>query len=233
MILARDEAGQPFSDGEILGNAIQILVAGEDTTAHTLSWAVHEICDHPEVASALRDEADRVLDGGTVPANVEAVGRLVFGGAVANETMRLRPVAPLIFLDANEDLVLGDLSLRKGQTVFLLMRPPAVSARHFAVPDAFRPERWLHQEAGAAHDPSAHLPFGSGPRLCPGRTLALTELKVALATLFGSFSVERVGTRAEVSERYAFTMGPRGLRVMLRWRSDMTLVGGAARLKSA
>src|SRR5215831_11857771 len=66
MILARDEAGQPFSDGEILGNAIQILVAGEDTTAHTLSWAVHEICDHPEVASALSDETDRVLDGGAV-----------------------------------------------------------------------------------------------------------------------------------------------------------------------
>jgi cytochrome P450/nitrite reductase/ring-hydroxylating ferredoxin subunit len=222
MILARDEAGKPFSDGEILGNAIQILLAGEDTTAHTLSWAVHEICDRPEVASALRDEADRVLDGNAVPADVEALGRLVFAGAVANETMRLRPVAPLILLDTNEDLVLGDLSLRKGQTVFLLMRAPAVSGRHFAVPDAFRPERWLHQEPGAAHDPSAHLPFGSGPRLCPGRTLALTEMKVALATLFGGFSVERVGTRAEVSERFAFTMGPRGLRVMLRRRSDVT-----------
>jgi cytochrome P450/nitrite reductase/ring-hydroxylating ferredoxin subunit len=231
MILARDEAGRPFSDGEILGNAIQILIAGEDTTAHTLSWAVHEICDHPEVASALSDEADLVLDGDAVPADVEAVGRLAFAGAVANETMRLRPVAPLIILDTNEDLVLGDLFLRKGQEVILLMRAPAVSARHFADPDAFRPERWLHQEQGAAHDPSAHLPFGSGPRLCPGRTLALTEMKVALATLFGSFSVERVGTRAEVSERLAFTMGPRGLRVMLRRRSDTTLVRGATRLE--
>jgi len=228
MILARDEAGKPFSDGEILGNAIQILLAGEDTTAHTLSWAVHEICDHPEVASALGDEADRVLDGDAVPADIEAVGRLVFAGAVANETMRLRPVGPLIVLDTNEDLVLGDLSLRKGQAVFLLTRPPAVSGRHFADPAAFRPDRWLHQEPGAARDPSAHLPFGSGPRLCPGRTLALTEIKVALATLFGSFSVERVGTRAEVSERYAFTMGPRGLRVMLRRRSDMPLVGGTS-----
>src|SRR5262249_47039331 len=131
----------------------------------------------------------------------------------------------------NEDRVLGDLFLRKGQTVFLLMRVPAVSGHHFTDPDAFRPERWLHQEPGAAHDPSAHLPFGSGPRLCPGRTLALTEMKVALATLFGSFSVERVGTRAEVSERYAFTMGPRGLRVMLRQRSDVALLGGATRLE--
>ena len=225
MILARDEVGKPFSDGQILGNAITILVAGEDTTAHTLSWAVHEICDHPEVALALRDEADRMLGGNPVPVDVDAVGRLVFAGAVASETMRLRPVAPLIVLDTNEDLVLGDLSLRKGQAVFLLTRAPAVSERHFADPDAFRPERWLHHEPGVEHDPSAHLPFGSGPRLCPGRTLALTEIKVALAMLFGSFSVERVGTRAEVSERFAFTMGPRGLRVMLRRRSDTTLVG--------
>jgi len=233
MILARDEAGRPFSDEEILGNAITILAAGEDTTAHTLSWAVHEICDHPEVASALRDEADRVLGGHPVPADIEAVGQLAFAGAVASETMRLRPVAPLIILDTNEDLVLGDLALRKGQAVFLLIRPPAVSERHFADPGAFRPERWLHQEPGAAHDPSAHLPFGSGPRLCPGRTLALTEMKVALAMLFGSFSVERVGTRAQVSERFAFTMGPRGLRVLLRRRADARVIGEARLERSA
>src|SRR5262249_18672477 len=99
MILARDEDGEPFSEAEILGNAIEILVAGEETTAHTLSWAVHEICDHPDVASALRDESDRVLDGDAVPADTDAVGRLVLAGAVASETMRLRPVAPLIALD--------------------------------------------------------------------------------------------------------------------------------------
>ena len=218
MILARDEAGQPFSDGQILGNAIQILLGGEDTTALTLSWAVHELCDHPGAVAALRQEADRVLGGDVAPADLEAVARLEVAGAVASETMRLRPVAPLLLLDANEDTVLGDLALRRGQTVALLMRPAAVSAAHFDDPAAFRPERWQAPAAGGRHDPSAHLPFGSGPRLCPGRALALLEMRVALATLAGGFTLERVGARAEVAERFAFTMGPRGLRVRLRRR---------------
>ncbi len=63
------------------------------------------------------------------------------------------------------------------------------------------------------------MPFGSGPRLCPGRTLALLELRVALATLSRSFTLERVGERAAVEERFAFTMYPRKLRVRLRHRA--------------
>lgn len=226
MIEARDDSGRPFSDGQILGNAIQILLGGEDTTALTLSWAVHELCDRPEIAAALQEEADRLLAGAVAPPDFEAAARLEVAGAVANETMRLRPVAPLILLDANEDTVLGDLSLGRGQTLALLMRPPALSSAHFADPHAFRPERWLQPAPGAAHDPSAHMPFGSGPRLCPGRALALLEMKVALATLFGAFSLERVGRRAEVAERFAFTMGPRGLRVRLRRRASRAIATG-------
>jgi cytochrome P450/nitrite reductase/ring-hydroxylating ferredoxin subunit len=221
MILARDEAGRPFTEGQILGNAIQILIAGEDTTALTLSWAVHELCDHPAAVSALQEEADRVLAGDVVPADAEAVSRLEVAGAIASETMRLRPVAPLIMLDANEDLVLGDLALPRGHTLALLMRPAAVSAEHFSEPGEFRPERWLRPAAGAAHDASAHMPFGSGPRLCPGRSLALMELRVALATVYGQFTPERVGGREAVAERFAFTMGPRGLRVRLHRRPGL------------
>jgi cytochrome P450/nitrite reductase/ring-hydroxylating ferredoxin subunit len=218
MILARDEAGEPFTDAQILGNAIQILLGGEDTTALTLSWAVHELCDHPGAVAALQEEADRVLQGEAVPPDLDAVARLEVAGAVANETMRLRPVAPLLLLDANEDVVLGDLSLPRGQTVALLLRPAAVDASHFDEPSAFRPDRWLAPAPGKAHEPSAHMPFGSGPRLCPGRSLALVEMRVALATLFRSFTPERVGERDDVREHFAFTMGPRGLRVRLRRR---------------
>ncbi len=218
MLCARDEAGRPFSDGEILGNAIQILLAGEDTTALTLSWAAHELCDAPEELAALQAEADQVLGGAVTPPDFDAASRLPVAAAVANETMRLRPVAPLLFLEANHEATLGDLRVERGQRVGLLMRPPARSGSHFADPGAFRPGRWLDPGRGGPHDPSALMPFGSGPRLCPGRTLALLEMRVALATLSRSFSIERVGTREEVEERFAFTMGPRGLRVRLRRR---------------
>jgi cytochrome P450/nitrite reductase/ring-hydroxylating ferredoxin subunit len=220
MLAARDEAGRPFSDGQILGNAIQFLLAGEDTTALTLSWAAHELCDAPEAVSALRAEADEILAGSATPPDFEAAGRLQVAAAVANETMRLRPVAPLLFLETNREAVLGDVSLERGQGLILLMRPPACSDASFSDPRAFRPERWLRRPPGAAHEPSAHMPFGSGPRLCPGRALALLEMRVALATLFRSFSIQRVGDRAEVEERFAFTMSPQRLQVRMRRRGS-------------
>jgi cytochrome P450 len=219
MILARDDAGQPFTDGQILGNAVQILLAGEDTTALTLSWAVHETCDRPDVAARLSAEADAALGAASAPLDLETAGTLELAAAVAQETMRLRPVAPLVFLEPNHPTTLGDLELEVGQRLCLLMRPPAVSAAHFGDPRAFRPERWLEPGSHGAHDPGAHMPFGSGPRLCPGRSLALLEMRVALATLFHAFEVERIGPRDQVGERFAFTMAPRGLRVRLHRRA--------------
>ena len=76
----------------------------------------------------------------------------------------------------------------------------------------------MHEPSGA-HDPSAHMPFGSGPRLCPGRTLALLEMKVLLASLYKAFDVERVGEAGAVREVFAFSMHPAGLKVRLRRRA--------------
>jgi cytochrome P450 len=63
------------------------------------------------------------------------------------------------------------------------------------------------------------MPFGSGPRICPGRSLALLEMKVVLALLYGSFDVERAGAATDVEERFSFTMMPEGLAVRLRPRA--------------
>src|SRR4029453_7413645 len=83
-------------------------------------------------------------------------------------------------------------------------------------PGVVLPERWVSPLG--AHDPSAHIPFGSGPRLCPGRTLALLEMKLVLATLYRNFDVERHGRVSDVRELFSFTMSPVGLRVRLRAR---------------
>jgi len=219
MIAARDAEGRPFSDDVIFGNLMTMLLAGEDTTAYTLVWAVHHLCDAPAVARRLRAEADALRGGDASPNDIETANRLVYAGAVANEAMRLRPVAPTILVEANHDVVVADVAVPKGTWLALHTRPPALDAHNFGDPLAFRPERWLDPSAtGGAHDPSAHIPFGSGPRICPGRTLALLELKLVLAMLFGDFDVERVGDATDVNEVFAFTMAPVGVKVRLRRR---------------
>ena len=216
MLAARDETGRPHDDEVIFGNLMTMLLAGEDTTAYTLGWAVHELCDNPAAIAALRAELEATSGGAPVPGEFETAQRLAYAGAIANETMRLRPVAPFLFLQATVDTTLEDLRIPAGMVVAVMTRPPALDARHFERPEQFLPERWIRPSG--AHDPSAHIPFGSGPRLCPGRTLALLEMKVVLATLYQNFDVERAVPASAVREDLAFTMSPVGLRVRLRAR---------------
>ncbi len=151
--------------------------------------------------------------------DIETAHKLVWAGAIANETMRLRPVAPFLLLDAKVDTVVGDLLVVAGTRVAVLMRPAALDPRHFFEPHAFRPERWLDESPGM-HEASVHIPFGSGARICPGRLLAILEMKLLLSMLYKNFEVERVGNAEEVREQFAFTMSPVNLKVRLRRRPN-------------
>jgi cytochrome P450 len=220
MVMAVDEHGEPFSDATIMSNLITMLIAGEDTTAFTLAWAIHELCDTPQWADALRREVDDVVGLSDVAADVDAVNRLAVAIAVANEALRLRPPAPFSSATANVDTSLGEFFVPKGTTILLLFRPEAVDPTNFVDPLAFMPERWLDAPSGA-HNPSAQIPFGSGPRMCPGRSLALLEMKSLLSMMYKSFDVERAGRAEDVTELFGFTMSPAGLRVRLRPRSGI------------
>jgi cytochrome P450 len=195
-----------------------MLLAGEDTTAFTLAWAVHQMCESPAAVQALRAELDAVLGEGTVPAGIDETSRLPYAAAVASETMRLRPVAPVILFEALTDTAVADVAIPAGTNVLVLTRPPGRDPHNFADPESFRPERWLEQPPAGAHDPGTLLPFGSGPRICPGRSLALLEMKVVLAMLYRNFDVARRGPPSDVEEVFAFTMGPSRLAVQLRRR---------------
>ena len=224
MLIARDENGQPFDDETIFGNAMTMLLAGEDTTAYTLAWCVHHLLEAPEEVAALTAELRSALGDLAVPSTIDMANRLAYAGGVANETMRLRPVAPLFFMEATADTVIGDVEIPAGMVSVLMIRPPAVNAANFERPDLFRPARWLEDRTTSGpHEPSAHQPFGSGPRICPGRTLALLEMKVMLATIYQSFEVERVGSASDVREELSFTMTPVGLRIRLRPRRKFAI----------
>jgi cytochrome P450/nitrite reductase/ring-hydroxylating ferredoxin subunit len=221
MLVSRGEDGRPFSNEALFGNALTMLLGGEDTTAYSLSWTIHQLCEEPRVRAELRAEVDRVLGDDRVPRTMDQVESLKYSTAIANESMRLRNVAPFLVFEPLRDVVVGDVAIPKGMGIFLLTRLPSRDDRHFTNAEAFRPERWL-ADAGKlpAHDASVHVPFGSGPRICPGRSLALVEMRVVLATLYRSFEVERVGEASDVEERMSFTMIPSGLRVRLRNRES-------------
>ncbi len=221
MLLARDEEGKPFTDEVVYGNMMTMLLAGEDTTAHSLAWIIHYLCERPDVVARMRAEVDAALGAELTPPDFESAENLAYLDAVASEGMRLVPVAPFQGLEANDDVLVGDVLVPKGTWVDVLTRVPAMDPAHFTSPQEFRPERWLHdQPACGAHVPGASMPFGSGPRICPGRSLALLEMRVVLATLVRNFDLERVGSADAVREHYAFTVAPHGLRVRLRERAS-------------
>ena len=140
--------------------------------------------------------------------------------AVAHETMRVLPVAPVLAMDATADTVIGDLKIAKGTQLYLLTGHMASQAQHFSEPEAFRPERWMmtpHQTR-EGHNTHAFLPFGAGPRFCPGRHLAMLEIKMVLAMLCRNFEVERFPGASPPKEVFSFTMMPSHLYVRLRPR---------------
>ena len=216
MLLARDERGRPYDDAVIEANALGMLLAGEDTTANSISWAVHHLCERPDAVEPLRAEADAVLGEDHVAQSAEQVEELGYAGAVASEVLRVRPVAAWHSYEANVDTVLGDVWVPRGTPVILLSRPTV--RRGCATEDAmtFEPERWLSTEPRRAQP--ADFAFGDGPRICPGRSLAFLEMRLALSMLARSFEFERVGSADDVKEVSRFTMVPEGLRVRLRRR---------------
>ena len=138
--------------------------------------------------------------------------------------MRLKPVAPIIPLQAVCDVTVGDVRVPAGVIIQNIMRSDSVSDNHLAHATFFQPERWLAGVDGPGAMAKAakriSMPFGAGPRICPGRYLALLEMKMAIAVLLGNFEIENVATPdgREAKEHLAFTMQPVGLRMRLHLR---------------
>ena len=217
MIAARDAGGSSLDDADVAGNVLTMLLAGEDTTANTLAWMIYLLNRNPKAMQRARDEVRGVLGEKPLPTEYDELSALAFVEACAHETMRLKPVAPVIINEAVRDSVVAGIEVPKGALVVCLMRPPAVDERHFPDPQTFDPERWLGDGRATSSAKRVAMPFGAGPRLCPGRYLAILEMKMAIAMLLAGFEVESVTTPdgAEAREHLALTMSPVGLRMVL------------------
>ncbi len=230
MITAADEPGSGIDDRQVAGNVLTLLLAGEDTTANTLAWMIHLLWRNPQALARATEEVRRVVADVTNPA-FDEMTQLNYVEACAHETMRIKPVAPILPLETLREMTIGDVRVPAGIVVTSLMRRDAMSDSHLPRAAAFEPERWLADGGPGAMANAAKrlsMPFGAGPRICPGRYLALLEMKMAMATLLGRFDIESVDTPdgQEAREHLAFTMTPVGLRMRLKERSGAASENG-------
>jgi cytochrome P450 len=204
LLRARDEDGRSMTDGELRDELVTLLLAGHETTATSVAWAIERLARHPEALARLQAEID-------------AGGEDGYMQAVVHETLRVRPVVPLVVRLLQEPLQVGDHELPPGTrvapSIHLTNRNPGVYER----PEQFLPERFL----GRTPDTFAWIPFGGGIRRCIGASFALLEMRLMLRTMLGALEPRPPARtrwrRGEGVRRRAITLVPAaGARV--RWR---------------
>ncbi len=216
LVAANEEDG--MTNEKITGNLLTLLLAGEDTTALSLSWAVYFLSTLPEYQDKIAQESSEIIGDSNFLMNYDDHTQLKFANAVANETMRLKPVAPFLLFEALKDVEINGYLFEKGIRILTQSRYEAISDSNFTNATQFRPERWLENLSKCPHhNTESFMPFGGGPRTCPGMNLAMLEMKLVLSLLFKNFTVTR-DSNIEVTEIMAFTMKPSEFTVKLKKR---------------
>jgi cytochrome P450 len=208
LLLARDEDDQAMIDQELRDELVTLLLAGHETTATAVAWAVERLVRHPEKLARLVAE----IDAGESDEYMQAV---------ISETLRVRPVVPLVVRVLREPLSVGGRELPRGTrvvpSIYLTNRNPRV----YEAPEEFCPERFLDN----APETFSWIPFGGGIRRCIGASFATLEMKLILSTVLGELTPSlaardaRRRGRGEWNHRRAITLVPsRGARVVWRRR---------------
>jgi cytochrome P450 len=166
-----------------------LLLAGHETTAATLIWTWYLLSEHPEVEQRLHEEVDRVL-GGQHP-TVERLGDLPYTRNVIQEAMRLYPPAFFIIRHAIADDEIGGYPVPANSLIFLMAHMVHRHPAFWEEPERFDPDRFT-PERSAARSRCAYIPFGGGPRLCMGNSLAMMEAQLVLATVAQRYSFHGV-----------------------------------------
>jgi cytochrome P450 len=211
LLAATHEDGTPLGDREVRDAIFTILIAGHDTTALALAWALAEIAGRPDVVDRLADELRRVTGGG--PPEAEHLPALEYFEGAIRESLRLRPVAPFVVRKTVRPFAAGGREYPPG--VVLCPCSYLVHRREdlYPEPDRFRPERFLERKFG----PHEWFPFGGGNRVCLGMPFALYEMKVLLATLLSQVRPSRPPGAQSRARRYGIVLGPDdGARIIVR-----------------
>ncbi|GLK62872.1 cytochrome P450 [Paracoccus kondratievae] len=197
------ETRRRMTPAELRDNLLTFIVAGHETTALTLAWALYLLAFDPQVQARAADEAQATLDGRAAAA--ADLPRLPYIRQVIEEALRLYPPAAFLSRTARAHDMLGGREVLPGDTIML---PIYALHRHHLLwndPDRFDPERFA---PGTTRDRFAFLPFGAGPRICIGASFALQEAVIILATLVSRFRFDLSARQPQ--PRMILTLRPHG-----------------------
>ena len=221
LLAIAEREGSTLTSADLLAHTSQLLLAGEDTTSYTVSWIIHYFTRFPEAFDRIRREVDDLIAPSAALETLEQANQLPLLDAFCNEVMRLKPVAPNMALETLEDTEMLGCLIPRGTKLLVLLRYAATREKHFAGGDGFDPERWFSQPVGHGKQPhhvQAFAPFGGGSRICPGRNLAMLEIRTVLAMLCRNFDLEPVRPGKEMKESIAVVMRPDRLHLRLKRR---------------
>jgi cytochrome P450 len=212
LLAATDDSGAPLDDRLIRDEVVTMFLAGHETAASSLSWTLHLLAQHPAIADRLAAERETPAARGLLD-------------QVIREGLRLYPPAYRISRTAVQDCTIGAFAVPAGTEVMIPQWAVHRSARLFTDPDAFRPERWT-REFIAKLPKFAYFPFGGGPRICIGNTLAQVEASVVVGAICRRFEL-RVPPGPTVAPYLGVTLLPRDNVLMLELRRRPAAQGSA------
>jgi len=186
------ETQRKMTTAELRDNLLAFIVAGHETTALTLSWALYLCAFDQNIQDRARAEAQAALPNGR-PATASDLENLPLIRMIVDEALRMYPPAALISRTAQQHDTLCDREILPGDTVILPIY--ALHRNHllWSDPDTFHPERFKDRKSIPRY---AYLPFGDGPRICIGASFALQEAVVILATLLSRHRFTPVSGRS-------------------------------------
>ncbi len=205
MLSARYDNGAPMSDEEIRDELITILLAGHETTATALAWALYDLGSNPAELEKLRTE---LAPFGSDP-DPEAIQKLPFLNAVCKESMRLHTLLPEVARELVSPLNLLGYNILPGNYVLVSSMAIHHDADLYPEPDKFQPDRFITR----SYTPFEFLPFGGGHRRCLGAHLSDYEMRITLAEIITHWEFEPAAVEREI--RHDIAMGPKN-GVLLR-----------------
>jgi cytochrome P450 len=200
MLAARYEDGEPMPDSAIRDELRTLVIAGHETTALSLAWAIDALHRHPAALARLQAEVD------AAPDDPAAWAELPYLDAVCKETLRLYPILTEVLRTLVRPWHFAGYDLPAGATVSASIHLTHRRPDLYPEPEAFRPERFLERK----FSPFEYLPFGGGHRRCLGAAFAHFEMKVVLAYALRTYRFRLTSTQAPRPVRRNLTLAPEG-----------------------